>query len=299
MGAYTVTKGGSTEIDLGEDYRDNGWSISGSVATHSACNAGLIKLNSVPYIVGVPNTFRYVVSGYSSGTVQLRLGTQLGAVNSSNGEKIDVFTPVAGQEINFYSDGNLSVELLEIYTETADETGVTLQFDEKSHRWVTYYSFKPDFMLKFINDFFSFKDGRLWLHHSNPLRNNFYGVQYTSKIVFYVNLDATTVKQFFSIREKSNKVWSVLEAYIEPTEGKSQGQRSRLKKGRFRNLQGDFFADFLRDMQDPRFVNKLDALMKGALLQGSYMRLEIENTDTEEVKLLSVDVTTAIKNYSY
>jgi len=299
MGSYTLTVGGSIEIDLREDYTDNGWSISGGVATHSACNSGLIKLNAIPYVVGVPNTFKYVVSNYSSGTIQLMVGNTLGSVNSSNGVKTDVITPQEGDVIYLYSDGNLSAQIFEIYTETAEETGVTLQFDEKSNRWITYYSFNPDFMLKFINDFFTFKNGRLWLHHSNELRNNFYGVQYTSKIIFYVNLNPTTIKQFFSIREKSNKIWSIIEAYIMPTDGKINGQRSRLKKGRFKDLQGDKFADFLRDMEDPRFNSELDALLKGAVLQGNVMRIEIECDETSEVRLQSIDITTAIKNYTY
>lgn len=299
MGSYILTQDSTVEIGLLDDYRDNGWTVANNIGTHSSCNAGKMLLKGFNYVVGVPNTFRYVVRDYSSGIVRLSVGAQNGANISSNGDHYETFTPNANDEVAFYSDGNLSVELLEIYTNTIDETATTLAFDEKSNRWVGYYSFTPEMMGKFKSKFFMFSNGQLWESHTNTLRNTFFGVAYPSKIVFYVNLNPTQVKQFYSIREKSNEVWSVTEAYIPPRVGKSKGQRSRLKKGRFKRLQGDWFASFMRDMEDPRFFNELDALVNGAELQGNIMRIELENTDTTEVRLLSVDILTSKKDYTY
>lgn len=299
MGSYAVAQNGTVEIGLLDDFRDNGWSVASNIATHSSCNAGNIKLKGFSYVVGVPNIFRYVVRGYSSGIVRLSLGNQDGADVNTNGDHYETFTPSANDEVYFYSDGNLSVELLEIYTNTVNETATTLGFDEKSNRWIGYYSYTPEMMSKFKSKYFMWSNGQLWQSHTNTLRNTFFGVAYPSKIVFYVNLNPTQVKQFFSIREKSNEVWSVVEAYIPPRVGKSQGQRSRLKKGRFNRLQGDWFASFMRDMLDPRFLTELDALVNGAELQGNIMRIELENTDTTEVRLLSVDILTSKKDYTY
>lgn len=299
MGSYSIAQNGSISINLLDDFRDNGWTVANNVATHSGCNQGLIRLKGTSYIVGEPNVFKFVVSGYSSGTMRLQVGSQNGAYRSANGVYFETITPAANDEVSFWSDGNLSVELLEIYTDTLDSTSNTFGFDEKTNKWVSYYSFKPEMMAKFKSKFFMWSDGQLWQSHTNNLRNNFFGQQYTSKIVFYVNLNPTQVKQFFSIREKSNEVWSVIEAYIPPRVGKSQGQRSRLKRGRFVRLQGDWFADFMRDMNDPRFVNELDALTKGAELQGNILRLEIENISTTEVRLLSIDVLVSKKDYTY
>lgn len=300
MGSVTVLKNSSVSIDLAIDYRDNGWTISNGVATHSSCNSGLIKLNGYPFKVGVPNIFRYVVSGYSSGGVNINVGGQSGATDTSNGEKVVVITPTnADDEISFYSDGNLSVQLLEVYTDTASTNGTALYFSEPNNRWTMYSSIRPDFMLKFITGFYMWQNGVLWESHTNPTHNNFFGIQYPSIITFYVNLEPTVVKNFFSIREKSNKVWSVTDVEILESYGKPNGQRSRIKSGNFKHLQGDYFADFLRDMNDSRFNTELDALMRGALLQGNVAKITIENKDNTEVRLLSVDVILSKQEYTY
>ncbi len=299
MGAYTITKGGSIEIDLSEDSRDNGWTISGGVATHSSCNNGEIILNNANYVVGVPNTFRYVVSGYSSGSVQLRVGSSLGTSVTANGEHTDTLTPLLGDKIRFYSDGNLSVEILDVYTETEDETGTTLYFVEEGNKWAMYSSMRPEFMLKFISGLFTFKNGGLWENNTNPVRNNFFGEQYTSQITFYCNAEPQKVKNFYSMRQKSNKPWSVIDLEIPARQGKSNGQKSRLKKGNFRVLQGDYFGDFLRDMNDVRFNNELEALLNGAELQGNIMKVTIENADTDELRTFSIDLLYNPSEYTY
>lgn len=303
MGAYTVTYNGTISIDLSDDYRDNGWAITNGVAKHSSCNAGFIKLNSFPFKVGVPNVFKYVVSNYSSGNININVGSQSGANTNSNGIKQITITPTSANDvITFFADGNVWVELLEVYTQTTETTGIALYFNEPSDKWVMYSSIRPEFMLKFINSFYSWKDGTLWEHHVNPLHNNFYGVQYTSKIIFYVNLNPTAVKSFFSMRQKSNSLWTASnegDILLFPSEGKPNGQVSRLKASRFKRLQTDYFADFLRDMNDPRFVDKQQALLKGAQLQGNVMQITLENDSTDKVRLLSIDITIENSNYTY
>lgn len=299
MGSYIVSQNGSIEIGLLDDYRDNGWIVSNKVAIHSGCNQGKIVLKNYSYVVGVPNVFKFVVSGYSSGLIRLQVGGQNGSYKSSNGTYIETITPNSEDEVSFWSDGNLSVELLEIYTDTVEQTAVTLGFDEKSNKWVSYYSYPPDMLAKFKSKFFMWSNGQLWESHTNEQYNTFFGVSYPSRITFFVNINPTEVKEFFSMRQKSNKVWSVTEAYIEPQEGKKDGQLTRIKKGNFKNLQGDWFAKFMRNMNDPRFNNELDALIKGGSMQGSVMRVTIENNDTVQVRLLSVDVEVAAHNYTY
>jgi len=300
MGAYTVAYNSSISVNLPEDYRDNGWVISGGVAKHSACNSGLIKLNGYPFKIGIPNIFKYVVSNYSSGNIHINVGDQSGANTNSNGVKLITITPTnADDEITFFADGNVWVELLEVYTQTTDSTGIALYFSEPANKWVMYSSIRPEFMLKFINGFYMWQNGVLWESHTNPVYNNFFGVQYPSIITFYVNMNPTMVKTFFSMREKSNKVWSATDIEILPSYGKPNGQKSRLKKGNFKHLQGDWFSDFLRDLNDPRFNTELEALMNGASLQGNVMKITIQNDDTTEVRLLSVDVEFSASDYTY
>lgn len=301
MGSISTIRNQAVVIDLPSDFSDNGWIISENAAIHSGCNSGYIYLTNSILEENTEYTIEYEVFNYSSGLVRSVVGETNGTSRISNGIYTEILTTDDDGSFKFYSDGNLSIRYLTINPTTEDTTdnSVTLAFNEKEDKWVTYYSWKPEIMCKFGNSFLTFKDGGLWEQNVNELRNNFYGVQYSSKITFYCNVSPQEVKTFFSMRQKSNKVWEVPEIVILPREGKPDGQLSRLKKGRFRSLQGDWFADFLRDLSDKRFTTELEALTKGADLQGGIMKVTIENTDTTEVRLLAVDILFSKQNFTY
>ena len=62
-----------------------------------------------------------------------------------------------------------------VYIETSDGFK-TLAFNETPKGWVSFYGFAPESMVGMNNDFFSFKDGELYLHNSNDVpRQEFYG----------------------------------------------------------------------------------------------------------------------------
>lgn len=301
MGSYTAIKGQTLTIDLLEDSRDNGWVISGNKAIHSGCNAGVIELKVANYTVGVPNKFQYAVSGFVSGTVQLRVGATNGAVRSANGTYEDIITPVTNDKVRFYSNGELTLEFFAIspVQGEGESNGVTFGFYEKDNKWGGNFSYLPETMVRFTSGFFSFKNGELWKHNTNELRNNFYGEQFNSQISFYVNLNPDEVKLFHTMRQNASKVWSATDIEIAPYFGKPTGQKSRLKKGRFKSLNGQFLADFLRNMEDSRFSTNLEALMKGGLLQGKVMKITLQNDDTVEVRMVSVDVILSKSDYTF
>lgn len=301
MGSIGTTRNQAVVVDLPSDFTDNGWIIADGVAVHSGCNSGDIILANDILEPNTEYTVEYEVLDYSSGLVRSVVGGINGAARTANGVYVESLTTDEDGSFKFYSDGNLSIKYLSINPTIEDTTdnSITLAFNEKADKWVTYYSYKPELMCKFGNTFITFKEGGMWEHNVNPIRNNFYGEQFTSQITFYCNVSPQEIKTFSSMRQKSNKVWTVPEISILPREGKADGQRSRLKEGRFRSLQGDWFADFLRDLSDPRFTTELEALTKGAPLQGNIMKITIENSSTEEVRLLSVDVLFSKQNYTY
>lgn len=302
MASYTILKDQELVVNLPDDYSDQGWEVSENIAYHSGCNPGEISL-SVNLFTNSNWTFKYEILTLESGTVNIIVDGVAGILWDTPGEKTETFNssnPAA--VIKFFATGKTSIKFLQIYPTLDLSVGTTIAFNEDANKWVSYFSYIPEFMCKFIDDFFAFKNGAIWQQNVNPIRNNFFGVQYTSKISFYVNLSPTEVKSYFSMRQKSNSVWSAEnngDIYIYPTEGKPDGQSSRLKKGRFRNLQGDWFADFLRDLSDPRFVTEEEALFKGAQLQGNVMKVTLENTSTTEIRLFSIDVTVSNQNYTY
>ena len=301
MGTVTAIKGQTINVNLLDDSRDNGWVISNGVAIHNGCNQGYIELINSNYTVGVPNTFTFVVSGYSSGNVNIQVGAINGITRTANGAYSQVFTPVLNDKVRFFSDGNLGVQVLSISPVQEDvSNGVTIGFDEKFNKWVSYYSYEPEMMINGLNSFFSNKNGGMWRHGVNVVRNNFYGEQFTSRVTFFVNLNPTQVKNFFSMRQKSNKAWAMIDGSILPSEGKELGQRTRLKKNNLKKLNnGDWFSKILRNIDDPRYGTELDALMKGSQMQGGVLSVTLENDDIVEVRMLSVDVEVSPQNFTY
>ncbi len=297
MARYTVRSGTPTQINAASDFVNLGWSFSQGVATHDACNSGSIVANNFTAEAGKQYKVTYTVLNRTTGTVTMTIGGVVAAAHTLDGTYTQTVTAVEDGPIEFYSNGNLSISNVVISDGVV--APVTLAFNQSNLVWSTYYSFAPDLMTKFISGFFSFKDGGLWEHNVSETRNNFYGVQYPSRITFYVNMNPTQVKNYYNMRLVGNKPWSATEILIPPRVGKSQGQKSRLKLNRFNNYQGQWIADFLKDMNDPRFTNELDALFKGADLQGCVMKVTIENNDVTEVRLQSVDVQLNAQQYTY
>jgi len=112
----------------------------------------------------------------------------------------------------------------------------TLTYSDKSKGWTSFHSYLPDWMCRLNNRFFSIKDGQLWLHNdeTNPIRNNFYGVQYDSKIVTVINEAPTEDKIFKTIVLEGNKPWDV--------ELKTNLTESTIKKSEFNTRESRHFA---------------------------------------------------------
>lgn len=283
---------------------DTGWTVSNGYAVHTSCNSGIIKSRtSFGLIVGHTYVISYPVDQYISGGVNVLCGTTAGTSRTADGMYTQSLLCAGNGSLSFFSDGALRVGKVKFYDAAQPDTiGTTISFHERSNTWGAEYSGDRELMIKFIDQFFCLQNGKLWLSESNPIRNNFFGVQYSSKLTILINGDPTVVKVFFSERVESNKRWfspNKGDIYIKPTEGKSLGMSSRLKKNNFKNYQGSFFADFLRNMDDPRFNDQLTALFEGAELRGRVMQLTLQNEDTDEAILFEIDVKSATSNYSY
>jgi hypothetical protein len=290
-------------LDPNELATFQGWTISNGIAYHSGCFAGYVTLRNIEVEAGKTYIVKYNVEEYANGVVYPVVGGVSGTSESSLGEKettIEVPEDATDLRIRFYSDGELAISYMAIYPQLEEaDNAVTLAFNSENNRWTTYYDFKPDMMIKFVNDLFSWKDGRLYKHNSNETRNNFYGVQYYSEVEIIFNIEPYEVKNLYSIRVNSNLAFSVENVYIRPIVGKQSGQQSRIKKNNFAKLSGQWSADFLRNMLDPLQPTELDALFKGNPLQGTVASITLRSTDTTEVRLVSIDILGARQDFNY
>lgn len=87
----------------------------------------------------------------------------------------------------------------------------TLSHSEKSEGWTSFWSYLPDGMIRLNNRFYSIKNGQLYLHNEEDgPRNNFYGVQHSSKIQFVFNESNSEDKIFKNLVLEGNNAWDAI-----------------------------------------------------------------------------------------
>jgi hypothetical protein len=78
----------------------------------------------------------------------------------------------------------------------------TISYSEGVKGWTSFKSFIKESGLSMNNEYYTFKNGDMYLHHSNSddiTRNEFYGTQYTSTIDMLFNDFSGSVKLFKTI----------------------------------------------------------------------------------------------------
>ena len=131
----------------------------------------------------------------------------------------------------------------------------TLTFDEKVKGWTSFHSFLPDYVVGMNNKFFSFKDGDLWIHNSdNVPRNNFYGVQYTSKVSVMVNDTPSEIKELQAVSLEGNYSWSaIIAAYVSNVD---DAILSSISSVEFVQKEGIWFAYARRNESETHYDSK-------------------------------------------
>jgi hypothetical protein len=314
MSATTTLKNKSVPLDLNQDYGDQGWDISNGLATHEGCNDGTIWLEGYPIDIGKSYLITYEVTGFKNGFVRANLGTAQGVSRIADGVYTESVIAAGNTAFTFFASGNLALKFLRIAIPNP-ETGdyVTLSFNtgggEGGRKYFQgWWSYAPDFMGVIGQQFLSWKDGQLWKHDTNELRSNFYGIQNKSAVRFISNLEPEKNKNYWTIKVDSTGRWAMPEAIIEANEKFPKGMKTRLGKNDFEEDEGKYWSDFFGDLNDPNFytadaglkpAKELEALFEGRTLQGCTISIELENTDSKEVKLNAVYIYSSELNRNF
>ena len=94
------------------------------------------------------------------------------------------------------------------------ENFVTSNFDEDVQGWTSFYTYKPTYMLSLNSSFYSFYDGKLWLHHALPEKDvtgygNYYGTVTDSTVKVILNSQPSTVKNFKTLNYEGATGWQL------------------------------------------------------------------------------------------
>ena len=146
----------------------------------------------------------------------------------------------------------------------------------------------------------SFDQGKMYLHESNNVPfNNFNGIQRFSSLTYVVNALPSVEKVWFRMALKSDKLFTAPYIQTPFSFRYPEGMLSVLLENHFKNYEGIWNADFLRDSLDPRaeFTSIVDvnekfaaAVTRGRNLRGEVLVVTLDGNKTGEYFILnSVD----------
>ncbi len=293
----TTLKNTPVSIDFTELGTSTGWTLNGDSAVHEICNAGSIYWDGYPIVSGDSYIISYRIDYINSGVLRPNIGTTQGVVRTTPGEFTEtILAAGSNPRFSFYSSANCQITVLNIKN-TKTATGLkeqnTIAFSEKKNKWTDFRTFNPDFAMSLFTNFYSFKNGVLYIHRPNsPVRNNFYGNDYQTIVKVVFNDQEMQTKTYQSISIQSNQLMITTEDGIET----SLGQVSEL-------IADDFLQATLNDGVDlvevydnegvysARFMRDKNVdIINGDALKGNYITVELITVDNSILRLFSLSV---------
>ena len=123
----------------------------------------------------------------------------------------------------------------------------TITYNEQVKGWVSFKSFHPESGVGVNNDYYTFKNGSLWKHHTNANRNDFYSEGFVPSYVEILFNDApSSVKNFQTIKYEGTQ------AKVDRDASDDQYYNLSTKRGWYVD---SAFTD-LQDGKVPEFIDK-------------------------------------------
>lgn len=133
-----------------------------------------------------------------------RIGTADKLIGVYDGTKKQYVLSMQGYNPNAASIGSETIP-----NETSN---ITLGYSLRSEGWTSRFSFIPESGVTMANRFYTFKNGKAYLHNSDTtLRNNFYGAQYNSEVQVIFNDNPTYVSDFLTLNYEGDSGWEAIE----------------------------------------------------------------------------------------
>ena len=132
-----------------------------------------------------------------------RIGTASKLIGAYDGAKKQYVLSMQGYDPSAASIGSES-----ILNETSN---ITLAYSIRGQGWTSRYSFIPESGVTISNKFYTFKNGKAYLHNSDTaLRNNFYGSQYNSEVEIIFNDNPTYISDFLTLNYEGDSDWEAM-----------------------------------------------------------------------------------------
>jgi len=133
----------------------------------------------------------------------------------------------------------------------------TLTYSPQADGWTSFHSYYPEWMIGMSGRFYTFKEGKLYLHNDSSVdQNTFYGTFTPSEVTFVFNQDPLDAKMFKTIEQETNLPW---ETYITTDLGTGY-----MEDNYYDLKEGNYFT-YIRRQEDQTDLDLLSAQGVGAL----------------------------------
>jgi hypothetical protein len=219
-------------------------------------------------------------------------------INSDMKARCQAFGSAGNVDVVSGYDQEHSVVFFTFIDKTNSVNSFTLAFRDsggaREDGFIGFFEFLPDAYGTLKQVVTSWKDNALWLHNSDAVpRANFYGVQYKYWVTIVTNKLPGVIKRFLQMLISSPFKMSAPEAgdiKISSSGNNPRGMLSLSKKGSFTTIQGQWCADFGKNMITNQTTPQIHDLIDGQDLSGKSMSIRLEGEETVKHEILSVEV---------
>ena len=201
--------------------------------------------------------------------------------------------------IKDYDPSDLSIGTESIEGEVSGATtSLTIGYSPRSETWTSRYSFIPESGLTMNNKFYTFKQGKAYVHHSDTAnRNTFYGTAYDSKVELIFNDSPMAVKEFLALSYEGSAGWTVSKIDTESDDAALTSTWPFVKK------EDKYFAPIV---SQENYYGSTDQSLGSATaddgstvyvqgtrdksgIKGFYKKVRLENDSTSKAELFAVN----------
>jgi hypothetical protein len=168
-----------------------------------------------------------------------------------------------------------------------DQNPETIAFNEEKNRWISFYSYYPEFMGRAGTDIVTFKDGKIYLHNQTSLYNNYYGVSWPTELEVVSNESASNVKVWESVSLESTQPWEMYDAET------PNNQKTIILLTDFENKENIYYAYMRNDINTP---NVVDPIINGDVMRDVTLLAKFRNSSQSFVKIFAINFQYIISN---
>ena len=109
---------------------------------------------------------------------------------------------------NYYSYGLVGSNMVawDALVTIGSDQSQTVSYKENVKGWVSFKSFTPENALSMANDYYTFQNGKLWIHHDETVdRNTFYNTFASSSVEVVLNDEASSIKGFQTLNYEGSQ----------------------------------------------------------------------------------------------